>query len=302
MKNQKNNFKTENKTLIVYDSISFFIPFMRSDKVDVVRLYKKKGLLLTILKKIFLYFGWFSKMWYEDWINSLEQYEKVVFFASKDYVILRYLKRKQIRIIFWYWNPAFRMGLPKKELYNLAEIWSFDPSDCKKYNLKFNTTFYFKGISLPKNEIEYDAIFLGINKSRRDYLNKLELLLNKNKLDTFFYIIPDKGEKTKSCLTPIPYNKYLIYLSKAKVLVDISPIGQTGLTVRTMESIFFKKKLITNVKKIKLQPFYKKENIFIIDEDREDQLKQFVNSPYVPIDKSIVDSYDFNNWLERFKN
>lgn len=293
--------KKEKKILVVYDSISFFMPYMQSEKVDTVRLYKKKGLLLTIIKKVFLYFGWFSKLWYEDWVNSVQQYDKVIFFASKDYVILRFIKNKGLRIIFWYWNPAFRMGIPKNELYNLTEIWSFDPEDCKTFDLKFNTTFYFKDIFLPKNNIVYDTIFLGINKSRRLYLNKLELLLNKNGVSSFFYIIPDKNENAIYPLKPMPYKEYLIYVSKTKALIDISPVGQTGLTVRVMESIFFKKKLITDDKTMKLQPFYKRENIFILEEDNEIQLKSFIDSPYVPLDPSIIDSYDFLNWLKRFE-
>lgn len=294
----KNN---KERVLIIYDSIDYFIPYMENGCIDVVRLYKKKSILLTFIKKIFLFFGWFNKSWYNDWIYEVSKYSKIIIFATKDYSVVRYIKkRSKANIIFWYWNPAFRMGIPKKELYGLANVWSFDPEDCKKYSLKFNTTFFFKNMVLPNTTIEYDLLFLGINKGRRDKLNRLNENFQNYLLNTYFHIVPDKNEKVDVKINPIPYIDYLMLLSKSKAILDIQPIGQSGLTLRPMESIFFKKKLITDNKGILHEDFYNSQNIFVLGVDNISNIRNFISSPYKEVDPDIVNKFDFNSWLTRF--
>ena len=68
-----------------------------------------------------------------------------------------------------------------------------------------------------------------------------------------------------------------------------------------MESIFLKKKLITNNKNVKNFKFYNKNNIFIIGIDKWENLEEFLNKKYHDIDRKILEKYDFKNWLDRFK-
>ncbi|MEN5380481.1 hypothetical protein [Sphingobacterium kitahiroshimense] len=290
------------KVLIIYDSIDYFIPFMEIDGVDVVRLYKKRNFLITLLKKIFLYFGWFNRSWYGDWIFHLNEYSKVIIFATKDYSVIEHIYAvSNAKIYFWYWNPAFRMGFPKKNLFDLAEVWSFDPLDCEKYNLKFNTTFFFKKIQIGHNLVEYDILFLGINKGRRTELDKLNQTFLDSMLKTYFYIVPDKNENGQIDNKPIPYHEYLELVSKSKAILDIQPVGQTGLTLRPMESLFFKKKLITNNQNIVSELFYNNHNIFILGKDNINSLQEFLQAPYEDISEEIVDKFDFSSWLKRFE-
>ena len=67
-----------------------------------------------------------------------------------------------------------------------------------------------------------------------------------------------------------------------------------------MESIFFRKKLVTNDRRIVDMDFYSSENIFVLGMDNIDMLYSFIKQPYVEIDKSIVEKYDFDNWVNRF--
>ncbi|WP_418359208.1 hypothetical protein [Sphingobacterium detergens] len=291
----------EDKILVIYDSIDYFIPFMKSDRVDVVRLYEKKGVLSTLLKKIYIYFGWFNKAWYGDWITDVKKYSKVIIFATKDYSIIKHLGLEtNADIYFWYWNPAFRMGVPKKQLFKMAEVWSFDPIDCERYNLRFNTTFFFRNIVIPSSPSDFDVFFLGINKGRRAALDNLNDEFIKRGLKTYFYIVPDKNEKQQIKNKPIPYQAYLSLLSKSRAILDLQPDGQSGLTLRPMESLFLKKKLITNNLEICNEAFYSKDNIFIIGRDSFDDLFDFISSDYKEISEDIVSEFDFNNWLERF--
>jgi hypothetical protein len=58
--------------------------------------------------------------------------------------------------------------------------------------------------------------------------------------------------------------------------------------------------LITNDKSIVNRDFYRKENIFIIGRDEFNELPSFVSSPYLEINRKIVQKYEFEDWLNRF--
>ena len=290
--------------LIFYDnSIEYFRSYFKSKGLCAEHIYKEAIIYSKIIKVIFKYFKFPQTYWYGDWKRDISPIKTVIFVAPrKESGIVKYLKKKNrsIRIIYWYWDPVFRTGMPSSELSNIAELWSFDPDDCKKYDMMFNTTFYFNDILLPPSEIQFDAVFLGINKGRKDKLQKLEDMLNKAGLHTYFHIVPDKSEGVKNVPGRISYQEYLTLLSKSKAIIDVNPVGQSGLTLRPMESIFFKKKLITNDISIMSQDFYNPINIFIIGRDKEEYLKEFIDSPYIELDHLMVESYDVSKWVERF--
>ncbi|MGO2358374.1 MAG: hypothetical protein ACTH6S_12345 [Mesonia sp.] len=295
----ENNF---DKVLILYNSVPYFESCFQARNIPVARTFRKISIPLKLIRKINALLKLPRDYWFGEWKKKLLSIDTIIVFSPIERDILQYIKKEneKIRIIYWYWNPILRSGKPSKEIYNLSEIWSFDPNDCKKYDLKYNTTFYFKNIKLPKNKIEFDVSFLGINKGRRKELENIEGVLNKNGLKTYFHIVPDKHESDESGPQPISYPKYLELLSKSKAILDINPIGQSGQTLRPMESIFLTKKLITNDGTITSCDFYKPENIFVLGQDDEKDLNQFINSPYEEVDEAIVARYDVKNWLRRF--
>ena len=59
-------------------------------------------------------------------------------------------------------------------------------------------------------------------------------------------------------------NEIVSYYDRSNIVLDISHPGQSGLTMRTFETIGAGKKLITTNADIKNYPFYNPENIFNI--------------------------------------
>src|SRR6185312_5437665 len=114
-----------------------------------VSIYRKSSIFSKVIKVIFRYFNISQAYWYDDWKKQLSSTKTVIFFApEKKSGVLKYVEKanKNIRIIYWYWNPAFRSGIPSSDLSDRAELWSFDQYDCVKYKMRFNTTFFFDGI------------------------------------------------------------------------------------------------------------------------------------------------------------
>lgn len=290
--------------LILYNSGLDFIPYFKKKGIYAQPTYKKFPFVSRVFRRIFESLNFSQGMWYGDWKRDLPALKTVIVFADLHFEVLKFIKKrnKDIRIIYWYWDPVYRVGTPQKRIFNYVDIWSFDPEDCFRYSFNFNTTFYFNDISLPKNCIEYDVFFIGNDKGRAQYLQQLERRLSKVGIKGYYHILSHKPESKKHNYKQIAYPEYLNIVSRTKALIDIMPFGQSGLTIRVMESIFFKKKLITNDNTIVTHDFYTAENIFILGKDDENRLIEFINSPYLELEDDIVKRYEVRNWLERFNN
>lgn len=235
---------------------------------------------------------------YGNWKKSINQYETIILFDngfSSD--LSKYIKRKnkKVKLILWFWNPVMENSKKFLEDKNLDEIWTYDKDDAKKYNLKYNTQFYTKKMkSVPINK-KQDIIFLGRDKGRKDIINKVKEEFQKNNVSIKTIIVEGK----KDCMT---YEEYIGQVQESKAILEIVLGDIKGLTIRTMESLFLKKKLITNNKDIINYDFYNSNNIFVLGEDNLDNIKEFIEKEYVEIDEKIINYYDFYEWLKRFED
>ena len=87
--------------------------------------------------------------------------------------------------------------------------------------------------------------------------------------------------------------------SRSKICLDFLNETHTGLSFRTFEALCYDKKLITNNISIKNYDFYSHENIFVWDENNENELNYFLNLSYKSIDKNLKEKYSFGNWIEK---
>lgn len=233
-----------------------------------------------------------------DWKKDIKNCDEAIIFESLyNERIAKYIKRKNpsCRIILFFWNIIID-NTRKRYLEDpmIDEFWTFDSADAKKYKMNINSQFYTKQIKLNDKKREFDVIFLGRDKGRKEKILKIEKKLNENGINTNITIIPEKSKKY------IKYSMYLKNIEKSKVILDFVIEGQKGLTLRCMESLFFKRKLITNNKEIKKYNFYNPNNIFILEEDNFKNINEFINTEYEEIDSEIIEYYDIENWLKRF--
>lgn len=254
---------------------------------------KEKNIIFRIFRK----FNMINSILFGMWKFQIKKCDYIIL-GENGYlpIISKYIKNKNpsCKVIMYYWNilnDEYKKFLEDK---NIDEFWTFDKNDSQRYNLKYNPQFYSKDIILNRNEIEQGVIFLGRAKERKNELIKLEKTLNTLGITTNFYII----EKEKDL---IGYDKYLEGISEAKCILDYNQEGQVGLTLRPMEALFLKKKLITNNKDIVNYNFYKTNNIFVLGLDDMSNIKEFIDSPYEEVNEEIVNYYDFELWLKRFE-
>lgn len=216
--------------------------------------------------------------------------------------ILKWIARRHRdkRLIFYYWNPVFKSILPSK-IPDSFECWSYSPEDCEKYNMKYNSTFYFEFLYKSHSRIKRDVFFIGKNKGRLNNLMKIKNKLTHLGFSSLFYITANHPRlNQKSFMKNIPYRETLDYVNESKAILDYYVDPQAGLSLRAMESLFFEKKVITNNTTYFNYDFYKKNNIFVIGYDSENDLEHFFTTPYIPVEKEIKEKYLFSYWMNRF--
>ena len=77
--------------------------------------------------------------------------------------------------------------------------------------------------------------------------------------------------------------------------------GQKGLTIRAVEALFYRKKLITNNGAIRDNAFYHPDNVFVWGEDSPADFDAFLQSPYHEVDKQLIRTYDIEYWIKAFQ-
>ena len=248
----------------------------------------------------------FKKIWF-PWINDIEHFDTIIIFdRGNTKYIAKYIANKypEKRIIIWLWNSV-KYSISPEDFNNIfCEVWSFDKMDCKEYGLKYNTSFYFDNIKLPKKDISFDVCFIGSDKKRMKSILSTQKLFSSINLKTYYHVVASKESNLEqyNYQKMISYNQILEIILTSKVILDLVVEGQNGPTLRPLEAAFFQKKLITNYRNIEKFEFYDSNNIFILGKDNIQTLQCFVEGDYVPVNKDLVLKYDINNWIKRFED
>lgn len=237
--------------------------------------------------------------------NLVTDDENIIIFDGGvfDKHLLKFIEEKfsKKRLIFYYWNPVSSSITPGC-IPSVFEKWSYSLTDCQKYGLKFNPTFYFDDfVEESSLGITQDVFFIGKDKGRYAELMKFEKFFAEKGLSTNFIITANHSiSLRKKYSKSISYRDVLENVKHSKCLFDFYSDPQAGLSLRAMESLFFEKKLITNNQTIDSYDFYNSANVFVIGKRSFDDLEFFMKQPYCPVESEVKEKYMFKNWLKRF--
>lgn len=303
--------KEKNETLVLINQgKNDYFP-VDSDFANISKCFYCDNYIFRCFRKVILkYLNFLSGMFFFHWRRMAKKAKKIIVFDSGNAnYILKYIVKKfpNKRYILYYWNPVIR-SLSPECIIPEAELWSFDLIDCNNYKMNYNHQFYFReNVKIsPFCCIMYDAVFLGVDKNRGALLRELEERAEDYKLKFYYHIVKsnidtDSSFNRNGYKKEIKYCEYLELVRKSKSIIDIVSADQTGMTLRPLEALYYKKKLITNMVNIKQVEFYNPNNIFILGEDDFDGLREFINTDYdMENYDTFVKEYSFETWLKRF--
>ena len=98
----------------------------------------------------------------------------------------------------------------------------------------------------------------------------------------------------------MPYAVVQERVRTSRAILELISDGQTGLTQRSFEALFLRKKLITTSSEVNSYDFYHPQNVFILGERPLEELPGFLHSPFHPIAPEIVKQYTLAGWLQHF--
>lgn len=286
-----------------FDDFGDYFREKRSSYDNVLSL-KVYNNLPVLIRKVLLFLGYYVNkrfLWlaYGEWKYELDKYDHIIIPSRRScsYAIERIAATRSV--IVYYWNIVSEKEInPQTYLNNKNVILcTFDPDDAKKYSMRFVDTYLFP-VEDSKYEINTDLFYVGIERPQRtELLEYIKSALIQYNLTFDFHIMKFNDKKNR-----MSYKKVLEHSQHAKVIVDLNRENQAGLTIRPIEALILKKKLITNNKNIKNFDFYNSKNIFILGEDNIENLYHFITEPYSEINMGIVENYYFENWLRKVLN
>jgi hypothetical protein len=259
--------------------------------------------------------------YYAEVVNKEKDFSPdFIFFVNPEAITkeaINLLKRSYPtgKVILYMWD-----SLKNKHVKNILNCFddkfSFDQHDAQKYGMKFRPLFYTSEFKESKNEVnyKYDISFVGtVHSDRAKILYLLKKYCDKNDLSYFFYLyIPGKllytmrmildlylrkWDKNFIHIEPISKSKISTISSLSRCVIDINHPKQTGLTMRTIEMIGLKKKLITTNVNIKKYDFYRPENQFVIDRKKMKFDLQKIYEKYQELPPEVYYKYSIEAWI-----
>lgn len=196
---------------------------------------------------------------------------------------------------------------------------TFDSNDSLEMeSLIFRPLFYlddYKKCEFDETKKAIDLLFVGtIHSDRWVFLKEIKEQAEKYKLNVYYYLyiqspivfiarkIFDKRLRFLSFkdvrIHSISKTKIIELLKTTKVVIDIQHPKQTGLTMRTIEIIGARKKLLTTNHTIKDYDFYSENNVSIIDRKSPELNLDFWTDKYNELPGEIYDKYSIDGWIK----
>ena len=197
--------------------------------------------------------------------------------------------------------------------------FSFDRNDAQQEkNIRFLPLFYTEIYEelgkKQQSHYEYDCSYIGTaHPQKYKYINEMSQALKDvlphqfiyhympSKLKYIYHKVKDKEYKKakyKEFQTEkLSSEEVMNVFKQSRCILDVPQAGQTGLTIRTLECLGAKRKLITTNSDIRNYDFYSERNILIFDGNIDPDIP-FFTKEYEDISEQIYQKYSLRNWLK----
>lgn len=255
-----------------------------------------------------------------------KKYDYVFFIRGMSYCFNHYMMERLIKsqpqatFLSYQWDSVINLKDVENFWLYFDRSYSFDRIDTLKYpELKFLPLFYDRDYeklgSEKTTDYEYDCCYIGTAHPKKFKLinemsEKLEGIYNKqfiyhympSKLKFFYHKFKDAEYKTAKLqefqLSTLDKSKTMEVIKKSKCVLDSPQDNQNGATIRVIETLAAKKKLITTNKDIVNYDFYNPKNIYIYDGEFDFE-NVFFKEPYEDLPTEIYEKYSLRGFLKQ---
>lgn len=222
---------------------------------------------------------------------------------------------KRAKFVLYMWDSFGNRSSATDNLKFFDHCFSFDKNDSHKFNLVFRPLFFSSGFerarsAMPTIDISFVgtahtdryAIVAAISKQCGNDANMFYYLFLQAKWVFWAYKLINPAfrgaEISQFNFKPLGKKAVQKIFSDSRAILDIEHPQQTGLTMRTLETIGARKKLITTNKNIRGYDFFSAKNICIIDRCAPRVPAGFVREPYEDIPAAVFQRYRLEGWLD----
>ena len=241
-----------------------------------------------------------------DHERPLSSYKKIIVFEDMNitWVLRRFVSNRK-NICLWYWNLidlGFKDRIKLQLIKRICSAWTFDEKQAKELGIRHNPQFYI-GKPLPAidsgEDYDQDLFFVGLNKGRKEILKRISDICAQNGLNAKIVIAGEK-DSNGNITGPMDYSDVIGCIRKSRAILEIGREDQVGLTVRSLEALYFNKSLITNNKQIYEKKYFGPENSYIYDPGDPEGLAEFIRSSKPYYSSEAYEYYSVKAWLGRF--
>ena len=191
-------------------------------------------------------------------------------------------------------------------------VYHFDSRDAKEYGFNLLPLYYSRELDEKPIEYSLSAVFTVKRGKLKKFQRIMELIPNEIKKNAYLYLYLQsklvyryykikykefEGSKMRDFkFVRLDKDDFYDIMSKSKVIVDCQMKNQSGLTMRTMEALRAKKKLITTNPNIIDYEFYTPNNICIINKDHLEIPSDFFDTPFDD-QYRISDKYSLESFI-----
>lgn len=228
-------------------------------------------------------------------------------------------KLYKAKFIIYQWDSEKNLKHVKNIHQYFDKIVTFDRCDfIEKDYYEFLPLFYTKIYeSIGEKSVtdfKYDCSYVGTAHPKKfQDINMISYALKEEFKNQFIYhYMPSKlkyyyhkllaTEYKEARTSDFQYQKVssdemMKIFELSKCILDAPQGGQVGLTIRTIECLGARRKLITSNEDVVNYDFYTPENIYVYSGDI-DFNSPFFTQPYKEIDKEIYQKYSLREWLQ----
>jgi hypothetical protein len=256
--------------------------------------------------------------------KTVQEEFDVVFLLNPEALPLAFLELCKLRwprayYVMYMWDSIKNRKHTLEFLPYCDRVFTFERSDAEAYGFKFKPLFYldaYRGVRDNPVDDKYDLCFMGTAHSDRyGIAREVRAWCEDRGLRCFFYFyiqglslywfnkLNSKGvmpSMTEVSFEKMSFADIVRVVGSSRAVLDIQHPRQTGLTMRTLETLGAGRKLVTTNAEVRVYDFYNERQVRVIDRLQPSaglDVEFFSNDRcYVPLEK--IEFYSIGCWLQ----